>query len=381
MDGYVDRQALQDIADAIREKNGSSDTYTPSEMAEAILDLSGNINLQDKQVTITENGTQTITANEGYDGPNSVEVVSSVYEGGFDLVGKYGATQEASLAVNGFLKESFTETSQILSEYSGKTDWSYAMRSVFWMDLDTSNVVRFIGTFQDNKNLIYISALNFQSATQLQDTFNNAVVPSIGHINATKCTNGVQFIRAAKILNIENNEIVIDCGMYSDNKSNCTFQNAFYGTTGDDECNFKILGDRLVNLRDMFANCKLQIGEFIFEDSGRVNDLAETFLNSFIKKIKLGSVENVGNFTSTFYTTALEEVKFSRWKRFDISLSRTEILSAYSIHYIIQNAMSVADGATARTLILHATAKTNWQNSEYYEQDSAVLTDKGIEIS
>ena len=41
MDGFVDRQALQDIADAIREKNGSSDTYTPSEMAEAIKNIAG----------------------------------------------------------------------------------------------------------------------------------------------------------------------------------------------------------------------------------------------------------------------------------------------------------------------------------------------------
>jgi hypothetical protein len=43
MNGYVARQTLQDIADAIREKNGSSGTYTPSEMAEAILNLSGSV--------------------------------------------------------------------------------------------------------------------------------------------------------------------------------------------------------------------------------------------------------------------------------------------------------------------------------------------------
>lgn len=41
MDGYIKRQTLQDIADAIREKNGSSDTYTPSEMANAIRGIEG----------------------------------------------------------------------------------------------------------------------------------------------------------------------------------------------------------------------------------------------------------------------------------------------------------------------------------------------------
>ena len=57
-------------------------------------------------------------------------------------------------------------------------------------------------------------------------------------------------------------------------------------------------------------------------------------------------------------------------------------LSPESIHYLIQNAVNVVDGAEeGRTLTLHATAKTNWQNSEYYEQDLAVLEEKGITIA
>lgn len=38
---FTDEQNYQDIADAIRSKNGSSDTYLPSEMANAIMDISG----------------------------------------------------------------------------------------------------------------------------------------------------------------------------------------------------------------------------------------------------------------------------------------------------------------------------------------------------
>lgn len=38
---FTDNQNYQDIADAIRAKNGSSDTYLPSEMADAIMDISG----------------------------------------------------------------------------------------------------------------------------------------------------------------------------------------------------------------------------------------------------------------------------------------------------------------------------------------------------
>lgn len=93
-------------------------------------------------------------------------------------------------------------------------------------------------------------------------------------------------------------------------------------------------------------------------------------------------MEKCTSFSTAFYNTlALVTLEFDKWKQTDINLAQSSKLSAESIHYIIQNAVDVADGATARTLTLHATAKTNWQNSEYYEQDLAVLSTKGITIA
>ena len=81
---YTNSKYYHDIADAIRAKNGTSDTYTPAEMAPAILNLEAGegpaINNQDKTVTPTTNQ-QLITADSGYTGLGIVTV-----QGDTDLI-------------------------------------------------------------------------------------------------------------------------------------------------------------------------------------------------------------------------------------------------------------------------------------------------------
>lgn len=71
----TDSQNYMDIADAIRSKNGSSDTYTPREMAAAIeaIPQSGG-NLQAKTNISPTTSSQTITPDTGYDGLSSVQI-------------------------------------------------------------------------------------------------------------------------------------------------------------------------------------------------------------------------------------------------------------------------------------------------------------------
>lgn len=57
---------LTDIADAIRAKNGSSDTYTPPQMAAAIADIPTGGDVDVEALSVTQNGTYTAPTGKAY---------------------------------------------------------------------------------------------------------------------------------------------------------------------------------------------------------------------------------------------------------------------------------------------------------------------------
>jgi hypothetical protein len=69
----VSDQYLTNIGNAIRAKNGSNNTYTPSQMAPAIQAIETMAPLQTKTITPTTTE-QTITPDTGYDGFSSVTI-------------------------------------------------------------------------------------------------------------------------------------------------------------------------------------------------------------------------------------------------------------------------------------------------------------------
>lgn len=63
--GYIDDSVFEDIADAIRVKSGSSDTYVPGDMAQAILDIEGPTEWYDGSYSVTPSWSSQELATEG----------------------------------------------------------------------------------------------------------------------------------------------------------------------------------------------------------------------------------------------------------------------------------------------------------------------------
>lgn len=73
-----DKTDLVSIANAVRSKSGTSDTYYVSELGAAVQNIQTAPNLQTKAVSITANGTTSVTADDGYDGLSGVTVNANV---------------------------------------------------------------------------------------------------------------------------------------------------------------------------------------------------------------------------------------------------------------------------------------------------------------
>lgn len=267
---------------------------------------SGGSDLQIKSVTITENGSKTITPDAGFGGLSKVVVNTDVNTlQGLDFDGVFD--QEQAEAINQFYKNGIKYAEEFRKVVDGgRGAFPTSIKKSFNLlfipkGVDLSGYTNMTQAFYDNSRLVCVA-----------EDFN-------------------------PINSINNQLLFADCTSLIKIKINSPKNTSCYSIA---------------------YNCMA------------------------CEYIDLGDCGNVENWTTAFSAVWLcPTIIFRNWRFGNVPISNSLKLSAESIHYIIQNAVDLADGATARTLTLSAPAKTNWQNSEYYAEDLAVLSTKGITIA
>lgn len=197
VDSAVLDEGLKQIADAIREKAGTTDALAfPRAMADAIAAIQGG-GATIEPLTITENGTY--TAPDGIDGysPVTVEVKGS----GEELVitdFSYFCYKGTRLSI----LDQFDMSNGIVFAYmfNGCSDLTSITK------LDTSKGTNFQGMFYECYNIAYIPELDTSSGTNFREMFSNCmyhleVIPELDTSNGTNFSD--MFYRCRQIKTVQ----------------------------------------------------------------------------------------------------------------------------------------------------------------------------------
>lgn len=132
----------------------------------------------------------------------------------------------------------------------------------------------------------------------------------------------------------------------------------------------------LATAQYMFNECS-SIEEIRIPDSKIDNTTMFAYLCRNLKTLELGLNLKSNPTWQTFQCENLEDCLLWTWDAYNIDLSRLPKITPYSIHFTLNHTNS----DTARILTLHATAKANWEASEYYEEDVARAQELNITIA
>ena len=167
----INDQILKDIGDSIRYANGETTKYAPQNMASKIEDL--KVTSQTKSISISDNGTQTITPDSGYNYLESVTLNVNVPI----QIGEYINLTPSADQQNGnnFAKFITKIPSDFnISNLTSARSMFNEMASLTTIPLlDTSNITDMVYMFYACKNLTTIPLLNTSSVTNMSQMFSS----------------------------------------------------------------------------------------------------------------------------------------------------------------------------------------------------------------
>lgn len=284
------------IANAIRTKKGTTERIVAENFATEISSIKTKPNLQNKSLTITENGTNTITYDTEYDGLNEVEIITEV-SGGSD---EYNATIDATgLTLPSYdsadIQRFLTNITNINLGNNQTTASMFSSCSILKEVplFDTSNVLNMNNMFNKCSALEKIPQFDTSNVTNMAQMFYDCfVLKTIPLINTSKVTNMSSMFHACHALE---NIPLIDTSSVTD------MNNMFNGCR-----NLKTIPllntSKVTNMVDMFAGgCTSLIG-IPQIDTSSVTNLSRMFYNcedlQNIPVLSLAKATNIKNMFS-----------------------------------------------------------------------------------
>lgn len=346
--GVTDDKHFQDIADAIRQKNGSTETYKPNEMADAIKELDT-----------------------------------------FDFE-YYGLTHDESIEINNCLNSMCTNTVEWNNKLSLQTDWqSLASFNTGILTADTSYPVN-CREFLRGKIMLFVRDFNFENATNTYNIATNSkfycpMPENWVFKKSSTLAGGFENCYFATMPEY----LTIDVGNYEDAGTYISLHATFQGASSPSYIQkLTINGNRVSSTQNFLFVSGLKVYSLEIPNSENITTLSSIVNNSprIIHTLIFGSVKKCTSFANFVDNqNSLVTLKMRDYTQGDLPLGTIPKLSKDSLKYIIWHASDAENGAVARNMVLqNATAfKVTWTSikdtkPEIIDCDNLGITEEEI---
>lgn len=277
----INDEHLTDIADAIRRKNGTDNTYTPDKMADAIKDIQGGTEPILEDITVSPKTTeQTITPSDNYDGIGQVKVNAVTSSIDSDIKSSNIKKGVNILGVEGSLVEGITPTGEKEITSNGKHDVvNYASVNVNVTSINPT------GTLEVTENGYY-DVSNYAGANVNVEGSSGG--GDIEEYIITKPTNTKLYLWIKSTPTIDLSNITTSgAGMFE----NCKYLESL-----------KIVNtSKLTSLSKSFHYCE-QLKSIPLFDTSNVTTMADAFKYCYVlESIPAFNTSKVTSMSSTFY--------------------------------------------------------------------------------
>ena len=254
--------------------------------------------LQEKTATIVQNGSQTITPDEGFDGMSSVQINAAITcdSSAIDF-SSIGYSDEFSAEVNSNINADVAYSKSLYDAWNpSNTSAKYLYKSdkklVYAPNIDTSNVTTMYNMFIDCDSLISVPLFNTINVTNMDSMFNRCykltTVIAFDTSNVTNMSSMFYGCNSITTVPLYNTSKVTN--MYS----------MFYNCTSLQSVPL-FDTNNVTNMYSMFNGCKslTTIPEF---DTSKVDNMSYMFnLCTNITSVPLFNTSNVNSMSYMFY--------------------------------------------------------------------------------
>ena len=290
--------------------------------------------LQEKSVTIVENGSQTITPDEGFDGMSSVQINAAI-------TGDSSAIDFSSI---GYSAEFSTEVNSKMNN-----DVAYSKTLYDAWNPSKTNA---IGLYQYDKNIVYAPNIDTSNVTDMDSMYSNCInLTSVPKYNTSKVKN---------MYNMFYNCISITSVPAFDTSNVTNMQHMFANCT-------KLTSvplfntSKVTNMNQMFYGCSNLTSVPLF-DTSNVTDMGGMFQScSIITSVPELDTSKVTNFQSMFYVcTNLTTIEGISFKSFSYSTMNQYYIVGFGQNNSIRKAVFKDIGYQSTAVQFNTEFINNW---------------------